>query len=206
MSLELTVHGTQSVAERDATTAYRKLVSTLASRAVRIGSRDAEGAAQEALRRSLANPVSRAAVEYHFHEHPSGLAAPQWPLEQLFAWLHGVLRLVVREESARASYRREVLTVDGDGLDVRDPSPDQLELLIDTQLKSIVRECLSALGENHRRALTLRARGLKYAEIAARLGVNENTVAAWVHRGTSVVVRRVRERMERRPPASNIPE
>src|SRR5258707_10771045 len=70
------------VAVRDASNEYRKLVAALASRAIRMGSRDAEGAAQEALKRSLANPISRAAVDYYFQEHsPAGLGAPDWPLE-----------------------------------------------------------------------------------------------------------------------------
>src|SRR4051794_38761092 len=63
-----TVHTPQSVGARDATSEYRKLVAALASRAVRIGSRDAEGAAHETLRRSLANQISRAAVEYYLRE------------------------------------------------------------------------------------------------------------------------------------------
>jgi RNA polymerase sigma factor (sigma-70 family) len=186
----------QQVAVRNATSDYRKLVAALASKALRMGSKDAEGAAQEALKRSLANPVSRAAVEYYFHEHPPAAAgAPGWPLEQLFAWLYGVLRFVVKEESARASSRREVRAIDVDALDVRDPAPDQLDHLIDDELQTIVRECLSGLGEDHRRVLALRAEGLKYSEIAARLGVGENTVATWVRRATMAVAEQVRERM-----------
>jgi len=172
-----------------------------------MGSRDAESAAQEALKRSLAAPVSRAAIEYYFREHPPvGLGPPDWPLEQLFGWLHGVLRFVVREESARVSHRREVLAIDADTLDVRDPSPDQLDLLIDDERQTIVRECLSTLGAEYRRVLTLRAKGLKYAEIASSLGVSENTVATWVRRGTIAVARQVRERMDRRPRAAMVPE
>lgn len=195
------------VAVRDASSEYRKLVSALASRATRMGSRDAEAASQEALRRSLANPASRAAIDYYFQEHPpAGPGAPDWPLEQLFAWLHGVLRFVVREESARMSSRREVLVLDADALDVRDPSPDQLDLLIDDEQQTIVRECLSSLGEDYRRVLTLRAKGVKYTEIASRLGVSENTVATWVRRGTSAVAQHVRERMDQRPRGGAVPE
>jgi RNA polymerase sigma factor (sigma-70 family) len=189
---------------RDASSEYRKLVTALASRARRMGSRDAEGAAQEALKRSLANPASRAAVDYYFQEHlPAGLGAPDWPLDQLFAWLHGVLRFVVLEESARLSHRREVLAVDGDTLDRCDPAPDQLELMIDDEQQTIVRECLSELGEDYRRVLSLRAQGLKYAEIASRCGVNENTVATWLRRGTRAVAQQVRERMDQRVRAVN---
>ena len=197
----------QPIAVRDATSEYRKLVATLASRAMRMGSRDAEGAAQEALKRSLASPVSRAAVEYYFHDDPpAGFAVPDWSLEQLLAWLHGVLRFVVREESARMSARREVMAVDANALDVRDPSPHQLDRLIDAQLQTIVRECLSTLGDEYRNVLTLRANGMKYTEIAARLGVSENTVATWVRRGTRAVARQVRERTEYPSSAAKGPE
>jgi RNA polymerase sigma factor (sigma-70 family) len=172
-----------------------------------MGSRDAEAASQEALKRSLANPISRAAIDYYFQEHPpAGPGVPDWPLEQLFAWLHGVLRFVVREESARVSSRREVLVLDADALDVRDPSPDQLDLLIDDEQQTIVRECLSTLGEDYRRVLTLRAKGVKYTEIASRLGVSENTVATWVRRATTVVAQRVRERIDDRPRARTVLE
>jgi RNA polymerase sigma factor (sigma-70 family) len=181
-----------AVAVRDATNEYRKLVTALASRA---------------LKRSLANPASRAAIDYYFHDHPpAGLGAPDWPLGQLFAWLHGVLRFVVREESGRVSSRREVLPLDAHALDVRDPSPDQLDLLIDDEQRMIVRECLSTLGEDYRRVLTMRAEGVKYTEIALRLGVSENTVATWVRRGMSTVAQQVRERMDLRPRAGTIAE
>jgi RNA polymerase sigma factor (sigma-70 family) len=175
--------------------AYRKLIVALASRAVRMGSRDAEGAAQEALRRSLVNPLSRAAVEYYFQDHPpSDLPLPEWPLEQLVGWLYGVMRFVVREETARLSRRCEVRAFDEHALRVADPSPSPLAVLIDDQLQRIVRECLSDLGPDYRRVLTLRATGLKYAEIAMQLGVSENTVATWIRRATREMADRLRER------------
>jgi RNA polymerase sigma factor (sigma-70 family) len=180
---------------RDAGSAYRKLLTALVSRAVRMRSRDAEGAAQEALKRSLANPRSRAAVEYYFHDFPAAdVAVPEWPLDQLLAWLHGVLRFVVREEGARLSRRREVYAFDDLALRVADPAPAPLEVLITDQLHGIARECLSALGNNYRRVLTLRASGLKYAEIATRMGVSENTVATWIRRATREVAQQVSER------------
>ena len=77
---------------------YRRLASALASRAARLGSRDPESAAQEALRRSLENPKSQPAVAYYFGEESPAGPAPEWPLDQLLAWLHGVLQYVVREE------------------------------------------------------------------------------------------------------------
>jgi len=184
------------VAERDAPSVYRKLVTALAAQAARMGSRDAEGAAHEALKRSLATPAPRAAIDYYFQEHPAGDGpVPEWPLEQLFAWLYGVLRFVVKEESARVSARREIVAPYGTAPDVADPSADQLHRLLDHEMRTIARECLAALDDRYRQVLVLRAKGLKYNEIARRLGVSENTVATWVRRGTHAVAQLVRERM-----------
>lgn len=185
------------VAERDASSVYRKLVTALAAQARRMGSRDAEGAAHEALKRSLAAPTPRAAIDYYFQERPaSGFHAPEWSLEQLFAWLYGVLRFVVREESARMSARRELSSADTTAMDVADPSADQLHRLLDDEMKTIAHECLDALDDHYRDVLILRARGLKYAEIASRLGVNENTIATWVRRAMKAVTHLVRKRMD----------
>jgi len=186
-----------SVAERDASDVYRKLVTALAAQARRMGSKDAEGAAHEALKRSLATPAPRAAIDYYFQDPPATTGAPEWPLERLMAWLYGVLRFVVREESARVSARREVLAVDATAMEVADPSVDQLHRLIDDETKTIVRECLDQLDESHRQVLVLRAKGFKYIEIASQLGVSENTVATWVRRGTRAVATLVRGRMNR---------
>jgi len=50
------------VAEVDAPSVYRKLVTSLVAQAMRMGSKDPEGAAHEALKRSLATPEPRAAI------------------------------------------------------------------------------------------------------------------------------------------------
>jgi len=193
----------QSIARRDTATEYRRLVTALAAKAARMGSNDAEGAAQEALKRSLAHTMSRAAVEFYFQDDPpADVPAPEWRLDQLLAWLHGVLRFVVSEERARMSFRREVRVDDMDALDAHDHEPSRLERLIDDQQQSIVRECLAELTDDYRTVLTLRMEGWKYADIAARLGVNENTVATWVRRGTRTAIERIRSRLDGGPPLS----
>ena len=183
---------------RDAANEYRRLLSTLASRARWLGSRDPESAAQESLKRSLDNPESRAAVEYYFgQEPPAGLKPPEWPLDRLFAWLHAVLYYVVREEQNRAAHRREVgQDAENHRLDPPDPAPDPLDLLIQKELHGIVEECFPTLDREYREVLSMRVHGMKYGEIARRLGVNENTVATWISRGIRDLAQRVRRRTE----------
>jgi RNA polymerase sigma factor (sigma-70 family) len=178
---------------------YRNLLTALAARAARIGARDPEGAAQEAIKRSLVNPLSRPAVEYYFRDQPltGEHVNPEWSLLQLLAWLHGVLRFVVLEE--RASSRREILTSDDDMPDVVDPAEDPLQRAIDAELREIVEEALSTLSTDIRTALLLRLKGTKYGEIARRLGVNKNTVATWLRRGSLTLAGQVQRRISAAP-------
>ena len=173
-----------------------------------MGSRDPESAVQEALRRAFENPLSRHAVEYYLHDNPRQAFAerPAWPFLELLRWLHGVVKHVVFEEQARASFSREVLAGDDRAPDLSDPSPDQLHVLIERQLKAIVQECLATIDEKYRNVLELRAKGLKYSEIAKRLGESENTVATWVSRGTRAVTERVRERLYDLPDSEGLPQ
>jgi RNA polymerase sigma factor (sigma-70 family) len=188
---------------RDAISDYRRLLNTLGSRARRMGSRDPESAAQEALKRSLENSVSQPAIEYYFSDELSPDATPPaWPLDQLMAWLHGVLHFVVLEEHHRLSNRRELVgwargADDRGVLDPPDPAPGQLDALIQRELEQIVIDCLPALDADYRRVLKMRANGLKYGDIAQRLGVSENTVATWVSRGIRTLAQSVRRRTQR---------
>ena len=191
---------------RDVHNDYRRLLAVLASRARWLGSRDPESAAQETLKRSLENASSQAAVAYYFsRELPPDSPAPGWPLDQLFAWLHGVLNFVVREEHNRASNRRELLIGGGtetgnagwsSRLDPADPAPGQLDSMIRQEMQQIVVECLPSLNPEYRAVLRMRADGLKYEEIARRLGTNENTVATWVSRGIKTLAQCVRRRTQ----------
>jgi RNA polymerase sigma factor (sigma-70 family) len=181
---------------RDPVSDYRRLASALASRAARLGSRDPESAAQEALRRSLENRKSQPAIGYYFGEESPAGAAPDWPLDQLLAWLHGVLQYVVREELNRVGFRREVSAISIS--EPADASPGVLDGMIQQERRAIVADCFAALDRGHRDVLTLRMDGLKYGEIARRMGVNENTVATWVSRGIRELGRRIRKRMDGR--------
>jgi len=190
---------------RDAISDYRRLLNALGSRARRMGSRDPESAAQEALKRSLEHRLSQPAIEYYFSEElPLNAAPPAWPLDQLMAWLHGVLHFVVLEEHHRVSNRREFAAGGAGGghfanrLDRADPAPDQLDALIQKELQQIVVECMPALDADYRRVLKMRADGLKYGDIALRLGVSENTVATWVSRGIRTLAQCVRRRTQPR--------
>jgi RNA polymerase sigma factor (sigma-70 family) len=123
---------------------------------------------------------------------------PAWPLDRLMAWLHGVLHFVVLEEHNRASSRREFAGNDTaqNFLDRPDPAPDQLDALIQRELQQIVVECMPALDADYQRVLKMRANGLKYGDIAQRLGVSENTVATWVSRGIRTLAQCVRRRTQ----------
>lgn len=180
----------------DAADEFPRLLAALARRARWLGSRDPESAAQESLKRSLENNVSRPAMEYYFgQDSPDGLEPPEWPLDRLFVWLHAVLDYVVREERSRVGYAREVSM---DGTAPVNPAPGQLDALLEEELHRIVAECFPTLDRDHRKVLRMRVDGLKYGEIAIRLGVKENTVATWVSRGIKDLAQRVRRRMEQR--------
>ena len=184
--------------ERDSTSddgfgEYRRLVAALASRAMRLGSRDPEGAAQEALRRSIDNLTSQAAVRYYFGETASTGEEPEWGLDQLLAWLHGVLQFVVREEQSRMAFRREVSVRSIS--DPADSAHGALEIMVERETAAIFDACFATLDREYRQVLKLRMGGLKYSEIARRLGVNENTVATRVSRGIRELGRRIRKRM-----------
>jgi len=188
---------------RDAISDYRRLLNALGSRARRMGSRDPESAAQETLKRSLENALSQPAIEYYFSEElPVDAAPPAWPLDQLMAWLHGVLNFVVLEEHNRMSNRREFTAgwtpadTAINRLDRADPAPDQLDALIQRELQQIVVECMPALDADYQRVLKMRANGLKYGDIALRMGVSENTVATWVSRGIRTLAQCVRRRTQ----------
>jgi RNA polymerase sigma factor (sigma-70 family) len=170
-------------------------VTTLAAKARWLGSRDPESAAQETLTRSLKYPASHAAVKYYFSQNPPGdLNDPDWPLGHLLAWLHAVLRYVVREERSRAGFQREAQAREGH-LDPADPATGPLEAMIERELRDIIVDCFPKLDREQRQVLTMRVEGLKYGEIASRLGVNENTVATWVSRGIRELGRQVRKRL-----------
>ena len=111
-----------------------------------------------------------------------------------------MLRNVIREEQSRASYQREVpLGIDAPSANIvpdpADPAPNQLDVLIDKEMQGIVVESFGKLDREYRRVLSMRVDGLKYGEIARRMGVNENTVATWVSRGIRDLAQRVRRRV-----------
>ena len=121
------------------------------------------------------------------------------------AWLHGVLHFVVLEEHNRAEqpprvagWRDRETSSATNRLDRADPAPDQLDALIQKELQQIVVECMPALDADYRRVLKMRADGLKYGDIALRLGVSENTVATWVSRGIRTLAQCVRRRTQPR--------
>ena len=173
---------------------HRRLLDSLTNRAHRLGSRDPESAAQEVLQRSLADPRSRSAIEYYFAaEIAEGAIPPEWPLDRLFAWLHAVLHHVVREEQARAGFRREMPAAADSAQ--RDRAPDPLDALIQSERQTLLAHCIPELDRDYRAVIELRMGGLAYGDIAHRLRVNPNTVATWLSRGIRTLAQCVRRRM-----------
>ncbi|MGE5539350.1 MAG: sigma-70 family RNA polymerase sigma factor [Gemmatimonas sp.] len=72
-----------------------------------------------------------------------------------------------------------------DGIDERpDPSPDPMQAAIDSQDARRLRDCLDALEDGPRRAITLAYyNGLTHDELAAQLAAPLGTVKSWVRRG-----------------------
>ena len=183
---------------------YRRLLSTLAVRAHRLGSRDPEAAAQETFTRSWENAASQPALEYYFRDAlPGEPATAIWSLDQLLAWLHTVLRYVVSEERSRVSYRLEVPMDHESGEwevrrtpEPRDTTADQLQQLLQQELTAILDRCFPKLDRDYRAVLRMRGAGMKYDEIASRLGIKENTVATWLSRGIRDLAQCIKRRTQ----------
>ncbi|HJT68986.1 MAG TPA: sigma factor-like helix-turn-helix DNA-binding protein [Terriglobales bacterium] len=192
-------------ATRERDNEYRRLLAILASRAQRFGSRDPEAAAQETFKRSWENVTSQPALAFYFGQNlPICADTPQWSLDQLLAWLHAVLRYVVWEERSRAGFRLEVSLDEksqaGNGESIPEPAhhgPDQLQLIIRQERELMLSRCFPKLDALYQSVLRMRSAGMRYQEIASRLGVNENTVATWVSRGIRDLARCVQKRMYR---------
>ena len=80
-------------------------------------------------------------------------------------------------------------------LDPVDPGPDPLEQIMDREIKGIVAEAFPKLDRDYRTVLMMRVDGMKYCEIADRLGVSENTVATWISRGIRELGGHIRRRI-----------
>src|SRR5207247_10978693 len=98
-----------------------------------------------------------------------------------------------REEHARAGFRREVAIEIAPSH--RDPSPDPLQALIQSERQGILSGCLPRLDREYREVVQMRMNGLAYSDIAARLNVNPNQVATWFSRAIRLLAQCVRKRI-----------
>jgi hypothetical protein len=120
---------------------------TLAARAMRLGSRDPESAAQEAVQRSLANCCGTAGPRVLLQRSTSlDPVVPAWNLSAAARLAARRPALRVWEERARASTRRETPALAEDLFDVADPAPSQLDQVIAAQLSDMVQELFVDAG------------------------------------------------------------
>jgi RNA polymerase sigma factor (sigma-70 family) len=78
-----------------------------------------------------------------------------------------------------------------------DPGANQLHQLLQRELESILSECFPKLDSEYQAVLRLRGAGMKYDEIAVRLGQKENTVATWLSRAIRDLAGCIKRRMQR---------
>jgi RNA polymerase sigma factor (sigma-70 family) len=174
---------------------YCSLLARLAAKAHRMGLKDPESAAQEVIKRSLSHPEARAAIEFYCADRAARiLPTPVWPEERLLAWLHGVLTFVAREQyRASDRERRRLGRAESIETEPRDPTPDQLEALIQRQQTDSIVAALSRLRPEYRSVLRYQSEGLSYKEIADKMRTTENMVATWVLRARASLKKAIAE-------------
>jgi RNA polymerase sigma-70 factor (ECF subfamily) len=100
------------------------------------------------------------------------------------AWVFRVAHNVALSERTRRSSSSLSLSPALESK-AKDPSPSAEKLVMDKQKMSMLRRAISALSDQQKRCLYLRAEGLRYAEIAETLGIGISTVAEFLTRATA---------------------
>jgi RNA polymerase sigma-70 factor (ECF subfamily) len=107
---------------------------------------------------------------------------------RLQAWLHRILANVCIDEGARRTREGDAAERSRSRGDVE--APDPLELTLELEACTKVREALAELPDSYREAVSLRhLDDLPYREVAAVLGVSEENARARASRGRAVLQR-----------------
>lgn len=121
----------------------------------------------------------------------------QVPVRKVKALLFAIARNAVRDAIRRRTVAGEIPITETNALRVTDQSPGVVDLVIRQQDQLLLAEAFSLLPERCRQVLTLRKiHGLSQREIAARLGISENTVESLVSKGARRCANYVRKRRE----------
>jgi RNA polymerase sigma-70 factor (ECF subfamily) len=113
--------------------------------------------------------------------------------EPLRPWLLGIARHVALDAlRARGRARRRTAAPVGEGDDPLDRVPDSMPGVDDrldrARRAAAIRRAMTALPDDHRRALELyHLEALPYREIATKLGVPMGTVCTWISRGRRAI-------------------
>ena len=114
------------------------------------------------------------------------------------ALLFAIARNTVRDSVRRKLANREVLGTELDSYPVLE-SAGVVEIVGRRQEQRLLAEAIQALPERCREVLFLRKiQGLSQREIAARLGITENTVESLVSRGLRRCANHLRKQMPER--------
>ena len=120
------------------------------------------------------------------------------PIRCVRALLFAIARNTVRDSVRRKLANREVLGTELDSYPVLE-SAGVVEIVGRRQEQRLLAEAIQALPERCREVLFLRKnQGLSQREIAARLGITENTVESLVSRGLRRCANHLRKQMPER--------
>lgn len=115
------------------------------------------------------------------------IARTEARVEDLQDWVRGTVELILRERWKQLS-RQHVARDPARELEVRSDDARPEEVLLASERRALVLECLDGLPEHHRRMLLLRYREqCTNAEVAARLGKTEKAVERALPRALKLV-------------------
>jgi RNA polymerase sigma-70 factor (ECF subfamily) len=124
------------------------------------------------------------------------------PVTSPKALLFTIARNAVRDLIRRRRVSDQVLITEADGLCVLDEGHDVVEDVSRRQELAFLADAIATLPERCRQVLLLRKiQGLSQREIAARLGITENTVESLVAKGTRRCGEFLRSRGVEGPPS-----